>query len=542
MWPRFSHFRRRAWREVAPSIFSLTMCVWAACSVGGGSDGGSETGPVTPFAFIETTSVPIGAVGQAYNQPLTATGGTGSYNWGLAPGSGALPPGLSLSASGNLAGIPTTQGRFPVKVQAVSGGQSDTQDLIISVRPRTERVSVTSNGTQSNSVSFNPAISADGRFIVFGARDAANLVIGDTNGMDDYFVHDRQTGETTRVSVDSMGNQGTNVGIIGNVLEGFRVAISGDGRFVAFNHIAPNLVAGDVPGSLDVFVRDRQIGQTSLVSVDSAGMPLSTTNFNPTISADGRFVAFTALLGTVDHIEVKDRQSGALIQASVDSFGNPGNGSSFNPTISTDGRYVAFQSAATNLVNGDTNNVVDVFVYDSQTVQTTRISVDSNGAQANNASFNPAISADGRIVAFESAATNLVSGDTNILRDIFVHDRQTGQTTRVSVDNLGAQATLGESFNPSITADGRFVAFESNATNLVSGDTNGRRDIIIHDRQTSQANRISVDNSGLQANRESSNAVISADGRFVAFGSAATNLVSGDINGDSPDIYVGARQ
>jgi len=158
---------------------------------------------------------------------------------------------------------------------------------------------------------------------------------------------------------------------------------------------------------------------------------------------------------------------------------------------------------------------------------TTRVSVASDGTQSNHDSYNPSISANGRYVAFESEATNLVSGDTNNFRDIFVHDRQTGQTTRVSVASDGTQAN-GHSFDPSISADGRYVVFESLASNLVSGDTNDHQDIFVHDRQTGQTTRVSVASDGTQANDHSFDPSISADGRYVAFISFASNLVGGD--------------
>src|SRR5262249_4136371 len=157
-------------------------------------------------------------------------------------------------------------------------------------------------------------------------------------------------------------------------------------------------------------------------------------------------------------------------------------------SLSADGRFVAFKSFATNLVSGDTNNATDVFVHDRQTGQTERVSVDSTGRESNNNSYDSILSADGRIDAINSIATNLVGGDTNNAADIFVHDRQTGQTERVSVDSAGVQGNR-DSEIPSLSADGRFVAFNSTATNLGGGDTNNAADIFVHDRQTGQTER-----------------------------------------------------
>ncbi|MCE7949327.1 MAG: hypothetical protein DYG88_18055, partial [Chloroflexi bacterium CFX4] len=398
-----------------------------------------------------------------------------------------------------------------------------------------QRVSIASNGTQGNNVSLLAAISGDGRFAAF-ASSASNLVSGDTNNAFDVFVHDRQTGQTTRVSVASDGTQGN-----GN---SNRAVISTDGRFVAFSSAATNLVGGDTNSREDVFVHDRQTGQTTRVSVASDGTQGNEHSIRPAISADGRYVAFLSTATNlvsgdtngVDDVFVHDRQTGQTIRVSIASNGTQANSNSFRSSISADGRYIAFTSVASNLVSGDTNGVEDVFVHDRQTGQTTRVSVASDGTQGNNISSESTISANGRYVAFESFASTLVSGDTNGVRDIFVHDRQTGQTRRVSVVSNGAQANA-ESANAAISADGRYMVFESFATNLVSGDTNGVSDVFVHDRQTGRTNRISVALGDAQGNDTSRRSAISADGRFVVFESFASNLVSGDTN-TLIDIFV----
>ena len=200
---------------------------------------------------------------------------------------------------------------------------------------------------------------------------------------------------------------------------------------------------------------------------------------------------------------------------------------------------MAFAGGSPNLVPGDTNSNFDIFVHDRQTGQTTRVSVASDGTQGTGGqSLNPSISADGRYVAFMSYADNLVPGTYN-WDSIFVHDRQTGQTTRVSIASDSTPAN-GQSSSPSISADGRYVAFSSKATNLVSDDTNGQSDIFVHDRQTGQTTRVSVASDGTQVNFDSGQPSISAGGRYVAFGSSATNVVPGDTNGVS-DIFVHDR-
>src|SRR6266567_3491186 len=234
------------------------------------------------------------------------------------------------------------------------------------------------------------------------------------------------------------------------------------------------------------------------------------------------------------------------VRVSVASDGTEGNDVSMGSALSADGRFVAFDSAATDLVAGDTNRVSDVFVHDRQTGTTERVSVASDGAQGNGSSgllsfaFPPALSADGRFVAFVSFATNLVASDTNGATDVFVHDRQTGITERVSVASDGTEGNAA-SAGAALSADGRFVAFHSTATNLVAGDTNGKTDVFIHDRQTGITERVSVASGGTEGNGFSAEPALSADGRFVAFHNTATNLVAGDTNGKT-DVFVHDRQ
>ena len=244
-------------------------------------------------------------------------------------------------------------------------------------------------------------------------------------------------------------------------------------------------------------------------------------------------------------------QSPETERVSVDSSGNEANAQSYNPSISSDGRYVAFESWATNLVPDDNNYMSDIFVRDRDTDTTTRVSVDSDGNDANGSSWSPSISSDGRYVAFVSGATDLVPDDGNNMSDIFVHDLQTGTTTLVSVASDGTQGDSGSN-NPSISSDGPYVAFESDATNLVADDDNGAWDIFVHDRDVDgdgifdepgqvSTTRVSVASSGVQGNGDSRYPSISSDGRYVAFSSGATNLVAGDDNG-AWDIFVHDRQ
>jgi Tol biopolymer transport system component len=411
-----------------------------------------------------------------------------------------------------------------------------------------ELVSVDSNGSLGNSNSRTASMSADGRYVAFSSW-ASNLVLDDTNGTRDIFVHDRVTGITERVSVDSYGNQANG--------RSYESRISADGRYVVFTSFASNLVPVFGTNSPEVYLHDRETGITERVCINSNGDPGNSWSINPSISADGRYVAFASSAtnlvpnDTNGHYDifVHDMETGVTERVSVDSNGNQavneycGCMSTGYPSISADGRYVAFHSDASNLVPGSQNALLDVYVHDRVTGITELISYNLYGNQGNNVSKFPSISDDGRYVAFHSWARYLVDGDTNGVADIFVRDRETGNLERVSIDDFGNQAN-GHSYLPTINSDGRYVAFTSRATNLVPDDTNGAwgYDVFLYDRETGITERINVDSFGNQANSSSYYAYvetisISADGRSIAFESGASNLVPNDIN-ETGDIFV----
>jgi len=346
-------------------------------------------------------------------------------------------------------------------------------------------------------------------------------------------------------------------GVQGNADSDLGYAMSRTGRYVAFSSGASNLIAAgtDTNGAYDVFVYDAQTDSTTRVSVGPGVPPVQANRHStyPSISADGRYVAFesdaTNLVGNADtnlrtDIFVRDRTLAVTEWVSVAYAGLPSqpDGDSFKPSISADGRYVAFYSFATNLgVAADLNGAPDIFVFDRQVGQGSmrRVSVGPGGVEADGGSviFGQAISDNGQVVAFESAATNLVAGDTNGVMDVFVHVRDPatgiGITTRVSVDSAGAQAN-GESRVASLSGDGRYVVFESDATNLVANDNNGVTDIFVRDLTAGTTTRVSVAAGGEQANGASyalGASAISDDGQHVVFESDATNLVTGDTNG-----------
>ena len=275
---------------------------------------------------------------------------------------------------------------------------------------------------------------------------------------------------------------------------------------------------------------------TTRVSVATGGGQANSYSHTPVLSADGRYVAFESeatnlVAGDTNgfsDVFVHDRVTGVTERVSLGASGVQGNAESFGASISADGRYVLFDSAASNLIPFDTNNTVDVFVRDRQTATTIRVSVGTwltpAGVQGNNAAKEGVISGNGRYVAFTSYASNMVTDDTNGVGDVFLRDLQTGQTVRVSVSSAGAQTTTGHSTAPVISSDGQTVTFESLSTNLVGGDTNGKADIFVRDVAAGKTTRVSVGPGGVQGNAPSTAASISGDGRFVVFESAATTF------------------
>jgi len=334
----------------------------------------------------------------------------------------------------------------------------------------TTRVSVDSAGNEADMESYAPAISADGRYVAFESG-ADNLVAGDTNGSSDIFVHDTVTGATTRASVDSAGNEAD--------MESYAPAISADGRYVAFHSYASNLVPGDTNDATDIFLHDMVTGTTTRVSVDSYGYQGDSDSYDASISADGRYVAFDSDAETL--IPYEDVNENGLLDAGEDVNGN-------------------------GILDGDTNWSSDIFVHDMLTGVTGRVSVVVDGREADGSSYEPAISADGRYVAFSSDAPNLVppgffgSGTQQVfVTEVMLWGPPApAVTATASVDSDG---NPGEdySYGSAISSDGRYVAFTSAADNLVPGDTNGAEDIFVHDMVTGTTTRASVDSVGKEA-------------------------------------------
>ena len=304
----------------------------------------------------------------------------------------------------------------------------------------TERVSIRGAGVQGNDDSFALGVSSDGNIVYFESN-ATNLISSDTNAAGDVFIRNRALAKTTRVSVDSAGNEGNGFSWFGGMAQ--------DASAVCFYSAATNLIPNDFNAKNDVYLHDLISGITSRVSADPSG--------------------------------------------------NDSNGPSILPRMSSDGRFIVYRSGANNLVANDTNTFLDVFVFDRAAGVNDRVSIDSYGNESNADSMdvpnfpNPdiatygAISTDGQFVIFDSQASNLVDNDTNGLTDVFIHNRYTGLTQRVSVDSTGAESNDVALFG-TISNDGSFGAFQSIATNLVTGDTNGVSDVFGHERCPIQAN------------------------------------------------------
>ncbi|EAW35793.1 DUF4347 domain-containing protein [Lyngbya sp. PCC 8106] len=351
--------------------------------------------------------------------------------------------------------------------------------------------------------------------------------------------------------------------------------ISNNGQLIAFESNANNLVPDDNNDVSDIFVRDRQTGITTRVSINSFGQEGNdksgafSDSILPAITPDGRFVAFESKASNLApgdnnaeewDIFVRDLQTETTTRVSIDNNGISGDDASRNPVITPDGRFIAFESRAENLVPRDNNSETwDIFVHDRDfdrngsfeegSSRTVRISINGMGLQGNDDSFDPSISNDGRFVLFESDANNLVVGDNNGVRDIFIHDRDPDGNGIFDQGNsiisrlpigLGGVEANNASFDPQFSGNNRFIVFESLANNLVEGDSNNALDIFVYDLQTGVTNRVSVDANGVGGNQNSSQPSISNDGRFVGFSSRSSNFVLGDNNGVE-DIFVHDR-
>ena len=325
------------------------------------------------------------------------------------------------------------------------------------------------------------------------------------------------------------------------------ISFSADGRFVAFESEASDLVPGDTNGTTDVFVRDRLTGTTRLGSVRPDGTTGNESSYEPEISDDGRYLAFSSPVndlvpgdtnGKTD-VFVRDLQAGSTVRASVNDLGEELNDASYLPAISADGRYVAFASKASNLPFIDKNGIrwEDVFLRDMVTGAVSLVSRSVTGTGGNYAGLYAQISGDGRYVAFRSRSTNLVPDGLPPLHGLFVRDMLTGSMIRTTVSSTGVRVANTDA---SMSRNGRYVAFGSIATDVVPGDTNGRADVFVHDLRAGEVELVSVGDAGQQGDGESVDPSISDDGRCVLFDSYAGNFDPTDLNGTG-DVYLRDR-
>jgi len=394
----------------------------------------------------------------------------------------------SISADGQLVAFASDA------TNLVPGDTNGATDVFVRNRSSgiTERVSVRTNGTEATGASTRPVISADGSAVVFTST-APNLVTGDTNGQPDVFVHDLGADATTRVSVTSAGAEGSHA--TGSTFGALSPSISDDGSLVAFDTVYA-LVASDGNGTLDTYVHNRQTGATTAASLDENGDIVNAAlggSFGSAMSGNGRFVAWYSgapyvANDTNDSLDlyVRDRQAGTTERVSLQSGGGEADTAVLNqtlpsPALSSDGRYFAFWLQATDLVPGD-NFRDQIYVHDRITGETERVSEPTGTATPSDANSGPtavAIAAGGRYVVFPSAATNLVTGDTNVASDVFVHDRAADETVRVNITPNQAQSTGGGSNHLGVTQNAAQVVFESPAADLVTGDTNAVSDVFV---------------------------------------------------------------
>lgn len=401
----------------------------------------------------------------------------------------------------------------------------------------TSLVSRSPSGDQGSNGTQGVVLTPDAKWIVMQSH-CTNFVPGDTNGFMDVFVRELSTGNVTRESVSTLGVQGDG--------HSWYARISADGRWVVFDSFATNLVVSDTNGVQDVFLRDRMGSLTTRVSVTNTGGQSNGESGRAALSDDGRYVAFSSLgsnlvVGDTNStwdVFVRDLALGTTQRVSVSSAGAQGNQESRFPSLSADGRYVAFWSAASNLVPNDTNGFNDVFVRDRSLGTTVRASVWTDGTEANGSSGLPSLSADGRCVAFDAEPTNWIAGVGGW--EIWLRDLAAGTTELVSQSSSGVPGNVGSN-GKSVSADGRYVGFQSWADNLVVGDTNSTGDIYFRDRVLGVTERISLSTTGVQPNNQNWSPSVSADGRFVAFDTDASNLVPLDQNGGYSDVMLRDR-
>jgi len=345
-----------------------------------------------------------------------------------------------------------------------------------------------------NPIAHRPAVSLDGRCVVFSGR-YADVFDGNQKIKESVFLYDRYTSRLEHISFPTYGGEAR-----GN---SNAPGVSADGRYVVFQSDADNLVSGDTNEAWDIFLYDHHIKSLRRVSSAIDNAQADGNSFFPSISADGRRVTFVSyaqnLIGEDTNqaadVFVKDLQTGEVRLVSRNDAGEPANGASYQPMIAADGRSLVFVSSASNLISEDENGVEDVFLYDLENAKMHCVSEATNGSPANGASWYPALSVDGRYIAFASYASNLVADDKNGVMDVFLYDVMKGQLKRVSTSQLGKETDL-ISWNPAVSADGRYVVFDSLAEDVLNqSGTKGDSGILsyLYDSKTGQVRLLQID-------------------------------------------------
>ena len=400
--------------------------------------------------------------------------------------------------------------------------------------------------SQTSVPSNFPSVSGDGRYVAY-LSPATNLVAADTNGWTDAFVRDVVTNKNTLLSVSSTGVQAN-----GPTLT---VVAAADGRHFLFTAGGTSLTPGDANATADVFVRDTTSATTTLVSATATGASGNNASSAEAISSDGHYVAFDSLATNlvsddtngVGDVYVRDMTTGQTTRGSLGSAGQQLAAESTDADLSANGRYLAFVTRSSEVVPGVGNGFAQVYVRDLTTGQVTLISKTPAGLPAGADSRAPSVSADGKVVLFESAASDVVAGDSNGASDIFRYDGNTGAVTRISVGTGGVEANGASSLSypqhKGLDDAGCHAVFQSDASNLVANDVNNTGDVFVWDCADGSVRRVSLHPDDVhQAAFASAHAAISADGNYVAFASRDP-LQSYDTN-NHPDVYerfVGAQ-
>jgi hypothetical protein len=474
--------------------------------------GSVTTAIITPVAAQPTATIQVRANGGAFSNVA----------------SGAASQAMDLNAGAN---------SIDVKVRASDGTEESYTVVVTRVVSSLEWVSESGDGTSEDAV-----ISSDCRYVAFSSQ-ATNLVAGAGNGRSQIFVRDRILGTVEHVSVSDAGKQGD--------FDSLEPSISGDGRYVAFQSEATNLVPNDRNGQSsrsrgrDIFVYDRTAKTIERVSLTEGGGEANQKSENPSISEDSRFVAFNSSANNLVagyrngevNVYVHDRVEDTIAGISVPFADYQSNRSSLNPAISGDGNYVAFQF---NVSLNDGNNSyshTDIYLYHRATRAVERITGARVGRDADGEKSEfPSISGDGRYVTFQSNLEYLDFNDLNRAVDVFVYDRVTELTSRVSTNGGIDTETSRASTNAVISGDGRFVAFDSQAETLVDSDANGKVDVFVKNLITGELSLVSASPAGVQGDGNSTSPSISGDGQCITFQTIAKNLAGSDANNKS-DIF-----